>query len=125
MKREEIINMQAGRAMDILIAIHVMQIEARCTSIEYKGNEVINKTYTAYINGEAVELPYYSTNMDAAWNVVGKKDIDSWSCVVENLRGVWQATFSKIGNTGAYCTAKLAPLAICRAALLTVINTQK
>jgi hypothetical protein len=121
MNREEILKMPAGREMDLLVCRHVMGIEARCTVIEYQGKEVVNKKYTATINHELVDMPYYSTEIESAWNVVGKKDIDGWSCVVENLRGYWQCTFAKVGNTGAYCSEKLAPLAICKAALLTVV----
>ncbi len=124
MNREEILKMSAGREMDLLICEHVMQIKARCTSTEYIGREVVGKTYAAIINHEEVEMPYYSTNIESAWNVVGKKDIDGWSCVVENLRGYWQCTFAKVGSTGAYCSEKLAPLAICKAALLTVVPVQ-
>lgn len=121
MTRDEILNMPAGREMDMLICEYVMQIKARCTVTTYQGKEVIGKEYVAIINHQEVEMPYYSTDIDAAWNVIGKKEINGWSCVVENLRGAWQCTFSKIGVGGAFCTAKLAPLAICRAALLAVL----
>ena len=98
--REEILNMPAGREMDALVAKMVTH-----------NNYVFNN-----------EHPSYSTNIASAWEVVEKEEhgFSLW------VSGVRSAPLCKaeiiIGDNRYGCYANTAPLAICRAALLAVLE---
>ncbi len=115
MTHNEILNMPAGREMDALIAEKIF------------GNFVHRLSGGKYgIGSLMLEIPNYSTDIADAWEVAEKlhKENDifdvwhekdtgfDWWCEVVNNGGGWSAN------------AKNAPLAICRAALLAVMEAE-
>jgi hypothetical protein len=130
MRRDEILKMQAGREMDALIAREVMAfdydfIKSRneCRFIDQEGN-----TY------RAEDLPRFTEDIAAAWQAVAKmreKGFDFFAeWVTENavsrLNSLPWACFAPDDNDGDFAdftaTAETMPLAICRAALLAVME---
>lgn len=111
MTRDEILSMEAGREMDVTIGYHVMDLVA--------PPEI---------------YPDYSTDIAAAWEVVEKLENYPQHILFEIVRkGInpnifWWAEFrechreSKFRNFIAY--AEIAPLAICRAALLAIMEVK-
>lgn len=135
MTRDEILNMKAGREMDALIAIKVMGWEWKPVGDRFINHERLThpdgKHYGGmrYSDGEIEytnRLEEYSTNMGAAWEVVeameGKWFWFSLSNVVPNSGDaiVYEAKFNQV-----YTCEETAPLAICRAALLAVVEGVK
>jgi len=141
MTRDEILNMEAGREMDALIAEKVMGIELRHIS-DY------TVTFSYYENGEWMQYGgckccghaarpkeycfraalHYSESVSAAFNVVEKLktsfhtfsleysiEFPHWNCVII----VEYEDDSKWYS----CNGDTAPLAICRAALLATMVT--
>lgn len=105
MKREEIEKMPAGNKMDTLIELDVFGWP---------------KAYD-----DALDVPKYSTEISVAWQVVEKMKADGFPLRMNidaetagypgNNGVVWCAfKYSAFGNT--------APLAICRAALMTTAD---
>ena len=114
MTREEILNMPAGREMDALIAENVFNV------------------FVHRLNGSAFsvsmlnEIPHYSTDISAAWEVVEKlhKENDIFDVWHEKDTGFdWWCEVVNNGD-GWNVNAKTAPLAICRAALLAVMEAE-
>jgi hypothetical protein len=102
MTRDEILNMPAGREMDVTIGYHVMDLGA-----------------------PPGVYPEYSTDIAAAWEVVEKANV---SCIQQAIGDtpdelLW---FACCGDASTACDteafAETAPLAICRAALLAVME---
>ena len=63
-------------------------------------------------------VPYYSTDIAAAWEVVDKMIIRTpYECYLEHQTHGWMCTFRHPGVIGGYAHEKTAPEAICRAAL--------
>jgi hypothetical protein len=123
MTRNEILNMEAGREMDALIAEKVMGISPQ----KVEGYPEFDDTrewvdigdYVVYPEGVGVckRLPDYSTNIAAAWLVVehfcvGVFDIK----LVTTVRG-WKCEIYH-DRTEVSANSEKAPLSICRAALL-------
>lgn len=100
MTRDEILNMPAGREMDLLIA----------DTFSLKEGQVF------------VYIEPFSTNMEAAWKVVEKtaKEPFAWDISSINVGGktIWSALYWGIEEVFCEAEADTAPLAICRAALL-------
>jgi hypothetical protein len=115
MTRDEILNMPAGREMDYLVAEMVMKIRPRIASTEYIGKEVVGRKYDAVINHEIIELPFYSTDISAAWEVILEMRENGFGCDMDVGSKGWGCRF---GVGGEIVTAESMPLAICRAALL-------
>ena len=130
--RDEILNMPAGREMDALVADRVMGLhmykpsDAACkligipygTSLWKVGNG--DNDHGLFLSG----LPNYSTDIAAALEVVGKATgfqlefdypesyfVSIW--LMGHFRLPWPRAF-----------AETAPLAICRAALLAVLEDE-
>jgi hypothetical protein len=95
MTRDEILNMPAGREMNRLVAIKVMG---------YGENPVI--------------WARYSENITAAWQVVENvlKNTDCDCTLKTTMRG-WDCELYR-----DHANAETAPLAICRAALIAVME---
>ena len=119
MERSEIINMPAGREMDALIALICGWQIYDFTAVSPTGS---GNSRTAH--GDDDWLPYYSSSIEAAWEVVEamrKKDFGfylEWR--QENSREPlpW-ALFSNDANEMEFCcVAETVPLAICRAVVL-------
>lgn len=139
MTRDEILNMPAGREMDCEIAKHVLSKEPTLVKeiegylfgekITLRGDFTVRREwvdagdYTIPVDsGGTDRLPGYSTDIAAAWQVV------------ENLKH--KCFYFEIDKTQKYfclfcddldyaVIADSAPLAICRAALLAVMENTK
>ena len=126
MTREEILNMRAGREMDALIAEKVMQHWVKRDVIMWqegiKRKEEYSEGFTT--------LAHYSTDIADAWTVVEKMKSKHFRMYYKS------APFQKDDNEplGWTCSmsgfefmpehADTAPLAICRAALLAVMEAE-
>jgi len=128
MKREDILNMPAGREVDALIAVNVFGWKwTPKMLIPPDDDRRLNWAAEWDMEGRPNWLPDYSTHIADAWVVVDKlngnnffysfefsKDDKDWMCEWwqrDNLEPIW-------------ATAETAPLAICRAALLTVMELE-
>ena len=109
MTRDEILNMPAGREMDALIAVAIGWVIEDVTAISPSGSK-----WARNVHGDDAWLPYYSTDIAAAWEVVVEFNNE---CTLNNVHGIWGVHFH--GGVGE---SKSAPLAICRAALLAVME---
>jgi hypothetical protein len=109
MNREEILNMPAGIEMDAMIGAKIFGIKQE----EHSWSD---------LSGNQVTLGYFSTDIAAAFEVVEKLCRENGCDVVKvckrdpELWGEWSCNF----GLGAEAFADTAPLAICRAALLTI-----
>lgn len=114
--------MEAGRELDALVAEKVMGWEPGPGGIHLfpPKDEPNRKRFTRW-NGEArvTEIPHYSTDIAAAWEVVEK--LGHKFQMFLNTRGKWtEADFVHWpDNLKGYvaASADTAPLAICLAAL--------
>jgi len=122
MTRDEILKLEPGPELDRLVAERVM---------EWKEGQKILQSLECGIGilGEKA-LPRYSTDIAAAWEVV-KKMLDSgWGCEIYSpnnpyaLEDIdkWFVVFAKSELLDYRAKASSAPLAICRAALLAVME---
>jgi hypothetical protein len=114
MTRDEILNMKAGRDMDALIAVCVCGWEVDdMTAISPTGSR---NSRTAH--GDDDWLPYYSTDISAAWLVVEKiTDGETPNdCELHTTVRGWRCDLY-LGSANA----ETAPEAICKAALLAVM----
>jgi len=126
MTRDEILSMPAGRELDALIAEKVMKITPeKCDFPVFtdKRDWVDPGEYFVNVPGSVTELPRYSTDIAATWEVVERLtkptsfpdiDID----LLTTVRG-WLFVI-KYDIAVHRANAETAPLAICRAALLAV-----
>jgi hypothetical protein len=112
MTQDEIVQMEAGREMDALVAELVMGWEKRVF-----GDGV---DYWHLPGGAICELdaPHYSTDIAAAWQVVEKLPFSVYVEVRWDGKNA-EAWFDS-GSQTWEASAPTAPLAICRAALLAV-----
>lgn len=127
MTREEILNMPAGREMDVLIAETVLCLQ------------VIKDPLAFYVYEGGLEMclmPFYSIDIKAAWDVVEKiVELSGADFTVGNRQslkqGAARSCIAKIQYGSfeydnpdllLYVVSDTAPLAICRAALLAVIK---
>jgi hypothetical protein len=132
MTHDEIMKLEAGRELDALVAEHVMGWVWRDT---WNNDGTLSATWLRPENvfnygvrvkaGEVsylAGLPRYSTDIAAAWQVVGKLQSPPDECFFEitmtptiphNGGHCWH---TRIG--GFFAHAPTAPLSICRAALL-------
>jgi len=118
MTREEILRMEAGSELDQLIAERVM---------EWKEGQktLLSRRCGVGILGEKA-LPRYSTDIAAAWEAVEalrEKEfvIDILGSLEDFIVKIWNENESE-GLSIAKASAEQAPLAICRAALLAVME---
>ena len=118
MSRDEILNLPAGSEIDALI-------EEKIFDRTLCGNNL--GSYIKKPNGyEDLRLiKKYSTDISAAWKVVeevaGPESLLSATIVGQYAGGQWRCLFSNAFDAFDV-TADTAPLAICRAALLTVMK---
>jgi hypothetical protein len=148
MNRDDILKMEAGREMDALIAENLFgwQYSEKWGQLipagqpdevwsEYRWSEE-DRTFARYPDGMLPGVSYrgdkptienYSTDMKAAWEVVERmqanRNVLSLTYLVDtNQKMVWQAEF-RLGSFVAW--ADTAPLAICRASLLAVMEPKE
>ena len=132
MTRYEILNMTAGREMDILVAEMVMGQ----TNFEHLGFYWTEGTTEDGQDGwEGIYCPrcgasegskdkcciHYSTNIAAAWQVVEMLRSKLWGRI-ELVSGLEWHCWSDLDKAKSWGSGDTAPLAICRAALLAVIE---
>ena len=131
MTRDEVLALKPGRESDALIAEKVMGWKIRREIVLTYGSNPLATFRTLYTvtdgrgidwsptyDLDGVDLPRYSTDIGAAWEVVEKVDIVEIS---KSYRagGEWYWSVFVNGN----CTyAKSVPEAICKAALLAVMD---
>jgi hypothetical protein len=125
--------MQAGREMDALIAEKVMGFTVKCILGRYQI-ALFNVGTGEKAPGIFKNLPYYSTNIVAAWNLLEhiKKSVKITVyepndtaldyVYMEWYGGQWDMVlgFTPSEDERFYGTADTLPLAICRAALKVV-----
>jgi hypothetical protein len=102
----------AGRDLDALIATQVMDIRI---IVDAPGRSTDGGSFMT-----ADRIPYYSTNLPAAWRVVEHMPHGFELRLHEHKLGiqpVWQAEFHRPGHKIQMSSAQTAPLAICLAAL--------
>jgi hypothetical protein len=129
MTRDEILNMPAGREMDVLVLVSVMGIE-----YSEKDGENYREWSNCYTERACFvfrDIPHYSADISAAWEVVEKlrdtsdDEPDYWT--ITDLGNAWRVTSNWAHHDGDIenfsIEAETAPLAICRAALLAVMVT--
>ena len=113
MTRDEILSMPAGREMDVLIAEKVMGWKT--------GERGVNAGYWVNDKGKEVHFKdtwYPSADVTVAWEVVEKFKGISLRCHGK----FWFCDFDVEGKDYEYSQSLTAPLAICRAALLAVME---
>ena len=125
--------MQAGREMDALIAEKVMGWAVFYG--EYKGYELLDdEVAQGYppeeeADGVPFEIPYYSTDIAAAWEVVERITEKRWKFKLRRLPGKdYMAYFQNLLRFPIECESApsgTAPLAICRAALKVVLGSDE
>ena len=119
MTRDEILNMPAGREMDAILMEKLFEYS---WDSSFKGGAWRHADGSCYLQQL---LPRFSTDIAAAWEVV-EKLCDETGCDIvkvckrdpELLRGDWSCNFGR----GFEAFGETAPLAICRAALLAVME---
>jgi hypothetical protein len=134
MTRDEILNMPAGREMDALIAEKVMGWFWKTEGYTRLGFMEGDRFRYGVVRGGGTadeytsNLPNYSNDISAAWVVV-RKHPHYFSLVRSNETGwrpapwgamLWLCRFYAPGKFEA--KAETAPLAICRAALLAIME---
>lgn len=121
-------NLKASRELDALIAEKVMGWEMVDATIYRWWGLVMGPKEFSTIRAVALIppgeteiqlVPSYSTDIEAAWEVVESLQIKGYGFILDNMEhflGNWQAHFELNANAWAE-EANSAPLAICRAAL--------
>jgi hypothetical protein len=125
MTRDEILNMPAGREMDALIAASVM---GWVNVSEVRPNlltDVIGKPPDFDYKDI---VPHYSTDISVAWGIIDKSEcyiIDNQVSQEESVDGIKRVNAQVFIGRWGYAEAETAPLAICRAALLAVVESEE
>jgi hypothetical protein len=102
--REKILAMEAGRELDALVCEHVLDMEV---------SRNIHTNLPTWSN-----MPNYSTDISAAWEVVEKMDSKGFDVMILVRGGKHRVEFGIIADVERNTT----PHAICIAALLAVIE---
>lgn len=122
MTEDEIRNLSAGIEMDALIAEKVMGWHSYPK--DYYWYDKDNKPMRLrWFDSESLADEFEpSTDIAAAWEVVEKLESDNLCMTILNDGSRWSVfIYNEHKVTMAYANADTAPLAICRAALLTTI----
>lgn len=143
MTREEILNMPAGKEMDALITEKIMGLvwdETRCRVCGWPladdpkdGCILSDCSMRPLPKTRADEPAIYSTDLGAAWKLNDHLKQQGWRFYMRDFDGVMYgkscaAEFQKgdaAGPSTGWVEAETAPLAICRAALLAVMDGEK
>jgi hypothetical protein len=101
MTRDEILNLEAGREMDVTVGYHVMDLVAPPDI-----------------------YPEYSTDISAAWQVFRNKKVVHWmhDIEIQDAENIQIIGAAEDSYSGATILEGKAPLIICRAALLAVME---
>lgn len=151
--KEQILSMPAGREMDAKIGRDVMGLDVRVSQswqgdltalgvpgqkVKFMGEFTAEREWVEegdyfYVDGdgESHVLPNYSTDIAAAWQVVEKMQSEPLEYYFE-INKTPSIPYSKTGKShwhcelgGAFVFDESAPLAICRAALLATMESDK
>lgn len=133
MKRDKILNLPAGRDMDVLIAKKVMgwkKLDKRTFWEDFAStNWNMAGSWTGrppgYPSDKLAEVPQYSRNITWAWKVRDAMEARGHTFALEDgCIPEWSAAFYLKGDplVWVHCAADEAPLAICRAALLAMLE---
>lgn len=127
---EEIRQLNAGRQIDLLVAEHVMgwQLETDQAEIKrldkYLFRDKDNKWWRNPEGGWRFDPPNYSTDIVAAWQVVGKMNVRGNTLFLIQSLAENKVAFNEPGTTDpSYITEKSVSGAICKAALLATFIT--
>lgn len=103
--------MEAGRELDALVAEKVMGLDCswRCVTLDGTGRD----------RGPARRIKPYSTNIDAAWEVVEKLK-ENHTVNIHGYSDGWEVGLIGPGSAAVDGQAETAPHAICLAALKAV-----
>jgi hypothetical protein len=116
MTNDEILNMEAGLEMDELVTESVMGWERR--TFKHDGVDFWHLPGTARCE---LDVPPYSTDIAAAWQVVEKASLFKLDCLQIHDSSDWWCEIALEGRPYE-ATADTAPLVICRAALLAALG---
>jgi hypothetical protein len=135
MNRDEIMKLEAGRELDTLVAEKVMGLTADKEHCPYCGAEMwigaLRSRCSSCSEWRYGWYKNYSDDISAAWEVIEKLETHPDQILFSLVRKgaemhllKWCAEFRKcLGSQKYYyAEAKTAPLAICRAALLAVMD---
>lgn len=131
MTRDEILQMEAGREIDALVAELVMGWTKVRKASTWESAAMIYSGTFVYTIGVTPDqktndvIPYHSTDIAAAWQVVEKMRLVGVSMWIgPHLDNEWAVQIKpSINNYHEFVRADTAPLAICRAALLAVMES--
>ena len=110
MNKLDSLSVLASRQTDALIAEKVMELRLDWEFAEFQNGEPAVPTLRDKYDEIGI-LPFYSTDISAAWDIVEKLKLT----IEPSALNQWYV-HKGIGSNGIY--AETAPLAICRAALL-------
>ena len=121
----DVTTLEAGRETDALVAERLGWKNVRFDGEEVKIDAHSFTRYPMGWYGEnpdrplwRTEIPHYSTDIAAAWQVIERMAADGWICDVFNRGDDWVCEMSR--HDVMVTDEAGAPLAICRAALLAV-----
>lgn len=126
MTKDEILKMEAGRDLDELIAEKVMGLSPcvfRMTgqiSASTLWNCKHDDCRNCYPKNKDAPMKSYSTDISAAWQVVEK--MNCWMDLIHQTDGNYVVAFVTKEDQVYQVRKKTAPFAICRAALLAVMD---
>ena len=113
--REEILSLLPGRELDALIAKHVMGLDM----VEDQLPQLPRYYLTDYEKTIHRDVPLYSSDISAAWEVVTHLKSKYWYFMLSDENEGWEASFYWDPHRPAYeALSAEAPQAICKAALL-------
>ena len=133
MNEEQIRQMEAGRELDAMVGAKVFEIDKWCPDGEGEFDLICTCECGPPRTWHARQpLPHFSTDIAAAWEVVERLYDEHWivgiGSLAENPRGwrcelcnMWPDDFER-APTDIEANGDTAPLAICRAALLAVME---
>lgn len=120
--KEQVLAEPAGRQMDAWVSVHVFGQEC------FQSKSVFGTDDFYIFNADASRVvPYYSTDIAAAWQVVEHMGAQSLPSLMQfpEVTPKWRCGFWNNSELGVHYTyGETAPLAICRAALLAVLNSE-
>jgi hypothetical protein len=117
--RESIRAMQPGRELDALVEQYVFGNKVRWVQ------DLITDQYPVS-DQEGYIVDYYSTDISVAWGVVEKMQENQWDFTLKNhKRLVHKRQYEAIFGTPYSAFAITAPEAICKAALLAVMEGEE
>lgn len=123
MNREDVLGMKAGRELDALVAKYVMQLDMVDDTLPQLPKYYLPEYERTIFR----DVPLYSSDISAVWEVVEELN-GKFSFNIKRLGDYfyqdpeygWQALFTS--REALMVTAKTAPEAICKAALLSAME---